>query len=222
MEPDPSEELFDVLTAAGEPTGQVKPRALVHRDGDWHRAFHCWVVWQGEDGRAEVAMQRRGPSKDTWPDILDVAVGGHFRAGETIHDVIRETDEELGLDVRLDDLVPVGTRRAEHAGAGVVDREIEDVYVCVVPAGLAALRPAPDEITAVVAVAVDDLCRLFDREPAVPARRALVRPDRSLGPAEPVMLTAGDFVPVRDHYWVRGALAAARVLAGERGRLLGV
>ena len=38
------DELFDVLDAAGRPTGRAKRRADVHRDGDWHRALHCWVL----------------------------------------------------------------------------------------------------------------------------------------------------------------------------------
>ena len=40
---DPAE-LFDVVRADGTPTGEVKPRAAVHRDGDWHRAVHVWVA----------------------------------------------------------------------------------------------------------------------------------------------------------------------------------
>src|SRR5215218_4884038 len=36
-------ELFDVVTSGGEPTGIVKPRWQVHRDGDWHRSIHLWI-----------------------------------------------------------------------------------------------------------------------------------------------------------------------------------
>ena len=39
-----SEELVDVLTPAGDPTGMRKPKAAVHRDGDWHRAAHVWIL----------------------------------------------------------------------------------------------------------------------------------------------------------------------------------
>ena len=40
---DPNEP-FDVIRADGLPTGRVKARDAVHRDGDWHRAIHVWVA----------------------------------------------------------------------------------------------------------------------------------------------------------------------------------
>ena len=40
------EEEFDVLDAEGRPTGRVKARSAVHRDGDWHAAVHVWVLLQ--------------------------------------------------------------------------------------------------------------------------------------------------------------------------------
>ncbi|HEX3722151.1 MAG TPA: NUDIX domain-containing protein, partial [Nitrolancea sp.] len=96
----PPDELFDVLNADGTPTGEVKRRADVHGDGDWHRAFHLWIVRRTETGRCEVLFQRRSSRKDTWPNRLDIAVGGHYGAGETIKDVVREIDEELGFQPR--------------------------------------------------------------------------------------------------------------------------
>jgi isopentenyldiphosphate isomerase len=53
-------ELLEVLDEAGEPTGARKARAEVHRDGDWHRAFHLWVMHP--DGH--VLLQRRSRAKD--------------------------------------------------------------------------------------------------------------------------------------------------------------
>ncbi|MDI3339171.1 MAG: NUDIX domain-containing protein [Sphaerobacter sp.] len=226
MEPDPRDELFDVLTATGAPTGQVKPRAAVHRDGDWHRSFHCWVVWPGPDGDAHVLFQRRSPTKDTVPNCLDVAVGGHFRSGETLAEVVREAEEELGLPLALDELVPVGRRRAVGRGPGWLDCEIQEVFVALVPDGLTRLRPAPDEITALYVVRAADLDRLFadgaERPPAIPALRAPVLPDRRLGPVTPTVVGAADFVPVTDRYWAIGARAVARVLAGARDLDLGL
>ena len=46
---DPTE-LLEVFTAAGEPTGVAKPRSAIHVDGDWHVAFHCWIL--RNEGRA--------------------------------------------------------------------------------------------------------------------------------------------------------------------------
>ena len=50
---------LDVITANGKPTGRVKPRAEVHRDGDWHRAIHVWVA--GVDGRGAPFLTAPAP-----------------------------------------------------------------------------------------------------------------------------------------------------------------
>lgn len=223
MEPDPKHEQFDVLTPEGEPTGTVKARAAVHRDGDWHRSFHCWVAWVDDDGRAQILFQQRSPTKDTVPNHLDVAVGGHYRSGETLDEVIRESDEELGLPMQLTDLIPIGVRRAVGHGPGWTDREIQDVYVHRLTTDVTALRPAPDEITALYVLAADDLVRLFQGEQdCVPATRLPVHPDRSLGAHEQVMVSCTAFVPVTDDYWRIGATITVRALAGERDLDLGL
>ena len=37
-------EYFDIRDSAGNPTGEVKARSLVHRDGDIHGTSHVWLV----------------------------------------------------------------------------------------------------------------------------------------------------------------------------------
>src|SRR5437870_920751 len=93
-------ELFDLCDERGTLLGRSKARARVHRDGDWHRSLHVWVVLAGEGagGRGpEVLFQKRSAGKDTWPGRVDVAVTGHFRAGEGTAEALRECDEEVGL-----------------------------------------------------------------------------------------------------------------------------
>jgi 8-oxo-dGTP pyrophosphatase MutT (NUDIX family) len=44
-----------------------------------------------------VLFQRRSAAKDTWPGAIDVAVTGHYRAGESLAEALREAEEEIGL-----------------------------------------------------------------------------------------------------------------------------
>ena len=123
------EEILEVLDEEGRPTGRVKPRAEVHRDGDWHRAFHLWVLHP--DGH--VLLQRRASGKDLAPGKVDVSVAGHVRPGETLLDMVREAEEEIGLVVRPGQLDFLETVRSERSyPSGVVDREFQDVYVTMV------------------------------------------------------------------------------------------
>lgn len=117
-------ELLDVLDEAGQPTGLRKSRAEVHRDGDWHRSFHLWIVRE----RRYVLVQRRSRSKSLEPGKLDVSVGGHYRAGETLTEVIREAEEELGLVLRPEQLASLGTRRAARRYPEALDREVQHIY----------------------------------------------------------------------------------------------
>ncbi len=124
---DPQGERFDLYDAAGEPLGTSKARGEVHRDGDWHRSLHLWV-WGVDNGKPFVIFQRRSMTKDTWPGYLDVAVGGHFRSGETLAETLREADEEIGLAVTEEDVVRLGRRFHDWRGESFHDCEINEVY----------------------------------------------------------------------------------------------
>lgn len=218
LEPDPADEYFDVVDAEGRPTGEIKRRSDVHRDGDWHRAFHCWVAVELEPDSPTVLFQRRSANKDTYPELLDVAVGGHYRAGEGFDEVVREIEEELGIDPPRKSLVRVGRRWAEGVTHSWIDREIEDVYVHCLTNSVESLRPACEEITAIDLIRLDEIEQLYGgRAREVASRRHLVRPDNTLEPASEARVTLADFIPVRDGYFLHGSRAAVRVLRGESG-----
>lgn len=126
---DDAGEVLDLLDEHGGPTGEVKRRADVHRDGDWHRAFHLWVMHP--DGY--VLLQRRSRTKDLAAGKVDVSVGGHLRAGEIWLDALREAEEEIGLTLGPGDVDLLGTLRSERGYPdGSLDREFQDVYAALV------------------------------------------------------------------------------------------
>ena len=61
------------------PTGERKLKSEVHRDGDWHRSSHVWLL--SPEGR--LLLQRRSEAKVTWPGLWDVSAAGHISAGES-------------------------------------------------------------------------------------------------------------------------------------------
>lgn len=159
------DELFDVVTQQGEPTGIVKTRADVHHDGDWHRAVHVWVYGVGHQG-GYLLMNQRGRFKDTWPLALDATVGGHLGAGETVEDAFREVEEEIGVRIdpaRFEHLFR-RTRSSENLIPGILDREVQEVYVVRDDRPLAAYAPNPAELEGLVKVAVTLAGPLFRGE----------------------------------------------------------
>ncbi|HQP11013.1 MAG TPA: NUDIX domain-containing protein, partial [Candidatus Omnitrophota bacterium] len=88
------EEYFELLDKDGNKTGEIKPRALVHYDGDWHRDVRILAV----NRKGEVLIQKRGLKKDIEPGVFAESVGGHLQLGETYGEAARrETAEEIGI-----------------------------------------------------------------------------------------------------------------------------
>ena len=206
-------ELFDVVTAQGELTGRSKRRANVHRDGDWHRAVHVWVTGIDEGG-GFLTFQRRSLEKDTWPGKLDATVGGHFRAGESLEETLREVDEEIGINVAMADLWFVGKRIAvNESEPGTLDHEIQDVFLLRDERPLSEFRPSAAELSALVRVQLDALLEfLAGTRDSVTARS--ISPGQSVDVS--TELRAGDFILQIDRYFYRVAIAARQFLNGEQ------
>ena len=122
-----AEEYFDVLDENGNKTGKTKLRSEVHRDGDWHKSVHIWIL--NNDG--DVLLQRRCPTKDSNPNMLAASCAGHLEAGDdSLTCAIRELKEELKLDVRPDELKLVGTFKiSKHYTDTFFNQEFQDMYV---------------------------------------------------------------------------------------------
>lgn len=104
-----TKELLDIVDAAGNPTGEQREKAEIHRLGLPHRDVHVWVT----DGQ-NVLQQQRALDKKIMPGAWDIAVGGHVGAGESYLDAaVRETEEELGLRLPPERFLPAGILAVE-------------------------------------------------------------------------------------------------------------
>ena len=153
----PADEPLELLDDDGAPLGRGKARARVHADGDWHRAFHLWVVREGR----LVLLQRRSRSKDLEGGRLDVSVGGHVRVGETLVDIVREAEEEIGLVVRPGQLAFLGSVRSVRTYDGALDREVQDVYAVRDERPLTEFALACDEVEVLYEVPVERAIDLY-------------------------------------------------------------
>lgn len=87
-------ELWDVLTADGEPTGRTIARgASTLKSGEYHLVVHIWPL----NDYGSILIQKRTKSKRLMPDTW-AATGGAAIAGETsLEAASRELHEELGI-----------------------------------------------------------------------------------------------------------------------------
>ncbi len=155
-------ELIDVLTPDGAPTGVVKAKSEVHRDGDWHRCAHVWIV--ASDGC--LLLQRRALVKENWPGLWDISVAGHVSAGETAVDAaIREVFEEIGLRIAAEELMHIGTLRYHvELRPDYSENEFHEVHVLRRDIDLSSLTLDPLEVAEVKLVRPGEL-EQYDRVP---------------------------------------------------------
>ncbi len=93
------DELIDIYDENNKHIGTAMKREA-QKKGLWHRGVHVWV-----HSRGKVLLQLRSKDKKFFPDMWDVSAAGHIGAGESIIDAaVRETKEELGIEVSKEDL----------------------------------------------------------------------------------------------------------------------
>ena len=141
-------EWIDVLSPDGRPTGNRKPKDAIHRDGDWHRAAHVWIL--APDSR--VLLQRRSLRKENNPGLWDVSAAGHLSAGESAADAaVRETFEELGLRIAAEELRFLVTLRESSVlnNNTYYDNEFHEIFAVRRDVDIASLVLDPAEVAEV-------------------------------------------------------------------------
>lgn len=206
-------ELFDIYDDDLQHIG-IKPRLEVHRDGDWHKVFHCWVIYRDENGQDWIIIQKRAADKDTYPNLLDVSAAGHYAAGETMQDGQRELEEELGLEASFDELIPVGRRVTMAGHDGIIDREIAEVFFYICDQSLADYRYQKEELAGLVAINLENGLKLFSGEVD-----SISVPAVGLG-QDTISITTNDFVQTKDDYFFKALILAKRCLDGEKYLLI--
>lgn len=209
-------EFFDVLDCTGEKTGERILRDEAHRSGTWHGAFHCLIVYQ-RNGKGYALLQKRSESKQIAPGKFDVSVGGHYAAGEdaTVAGP-REIIEELGLDVKFSDLLPLGRRVFVYCFTrGVKEYEFQEVFLLPKQVQPDKIKLQKEEVDGLLEMEIEAGIELFsDRKQQIECSLRLG--DSALQPA---LVSVDQFVPCLDNYYCKLLLLAKQYFEGERNNL---
>ena len=120
------EEVFDVLKEDGEYSGKIASRSECHRDGLWHKAIAVFII----NSKDQVLLQKRSKNKKMWPNMWDISSGGHVLTGEFGYQAaIRETKEELGIDLDEKDIRFIGSVISNNKKADMFDKHFNEYYI---------------------------------------------------------------------------------------------
>lgn len=134
----------------GNPLGRAT-REEIHKHGYWHRTFHCWFVSHHE-GKDWIHLQLRSGAKKDFQNLLDITAAGHLLADETVADGIREVEEELGIGVKFEDLLPLGVIKDEIHLDDFIDNELCQVFLYRLPNHGAPYKLQKEEVAGIIAI----------------------------------------------------------------------
>ena len=145
-----AKEYFDILDENGNKTGKTKLRSDVHRDGDWHKAVHIWII----NNNGEVLLQRRCATKDSNPNMLDISSAGHLSAGDdSLEGALRELKEELNVEFKPDDLQFIKTlKKSTKVTETFINNEFNDLYIVRTDKKIEEMKFQEEEISEIMYV----------------------------------------------------------------------
>ncbi len=149
------DEWIDILDLQGNYTGQRALKSEAHKKGLYHPTVHVW--FHTKDGL--ILLQQRAKNKDTYPLRWDVSVAGHVGAGEQIIETaLREVEEEIGLNISKEDLVPLGTFKSVQTPAkDIIDCEFHHTFICSLGVDIKELKKQKSEVAGLKLITINEM-----------------------------------------------------------------
>ena len=133
----------------------------VHQRGLWHQVFACLLI-DGQKNKVYLQYKNSGHNDVSNLNKIDISVGGHLSAGETIEDGIREIQEESSLIVDYKDLIPVGMRLIDKTiNENYIIREFSYLHILDTKYDLNSLKSQDGEVLYFIEFDIDELIKYF-------------------------------------------------------------
>jgi 8-oxo-dGTP pyrophosphatase MutT (NUDIX family) len=112
------------LPGQGATKDDILTKALLHG------VAHVWIWRCSPEGQIEVLVQKRSATKRTSPGKYDVSAAGHIDLDETpLAAALRETHEEVGLEIPESGLKCFGVHRALLTLGDDIENEFQWLYI---------------------------------------------------------------------------------------------
>ena len=120
-----SNDLTDIVDKNNLPTDEQKLKSEIYKSGEWHRSIHVWIY----NSKGEILLQLRGKDKKLYPNVWDVSAAGSVDTGEEpITAALRETEEEIGLKIKPDNLEFIKIKKSHMVYKEIINNEFIYLY----------------------------------------------------------------------------------------------
>ena len=100
-----------------------------HVEGEYSQGSHIWIM----NSKGEFLIQKRTPNKKVYPNLWSVTSGGTDSGENTLEAAFREVKEELGIEVKPEEIELMMTYKRNHDFVDVwlarKDIELDDIVM---------------------------------------------------------------------------------------------
>ena len=205
-------EKFDILQPPTfKKSGKVKRAIDAVNDEDWLGGFNLWII-QNKPVPA-IVYQQRGLDTAWMPGRLDVSAAGHYRAGESTSQGLREVREELGKNYRFKSLVPVGRKMNVSPDVkGRMRHAVADVFMIIDNASLGSYKLQKEEVRGLFLCPIDKLIKTHTQKNYSFVAIGVLND----GKKTEIKVSKNSLPYNWDNYHFKMALLARRFLKGEQ------
>lgn len=110
-------ESWDIYTQDRKLTGRTHVRGNKLAPDDYHLVVHIWIL----NSKGEYLIQKRAAHLSWMPNMWATTGGAVISGEDSLQGVIRETKEELGIDINNQDVILLFTQ--------IRGQDISDIYL---------------------------------------------------------------------------------------------
>lgn len=149
-------EKVDIYNKFREKTGNVKARKEL-TTGEYRLSVHIWI----KDSNNRILIEKRSEKEDKFPGMW-AQVGGGVKSGDTSKiTVLKECKEELGYDVKEENLFYIGTY--------IRTKDIVDIWMVNQNINIDKLKLQENEVAEVKLVTLEEFDEMIKSGEVVPS-----------------------------------------------------
>lgn len=159
-------ELWDLYTKYRENTKKEWIRGEIIPEGFFHLVVHVWI----RNSKGEYLISRRAPTRPTFPLLWECAGGSVIKGESSIEGALRETKEEIGIDLRPEDgkILFSKIRGINVMDEGKGFNDIMDVWLFTYDGALRLQDATTDEVSACRWMTIPEIQTLQAEQKFVP------------------------------------------------------